>query len=191
MVNRREQILSCAILRIAEDGEAFSTEGVAKDALCSQSLVFRHFGTKGELMDECFLKVCREVTGILAYVRLPEELTVQSLNAYAMGLWESCYTYLRSNSHIARAYLFFIRRGHRFPKGYRTPGDVMKSILGERYDSVIRVYPDFDFVAGYLMIMANVTATGSFLDWISDFDDPQTRIENMLRNGISGNGGER
>ncbi len=191
MTNRREQILSCAIVRIAEDGEAFSTEGVAKDALCSQSLVFRHFGSKKELMDECFMRVCKEFTDTFAYVKLPEELTVESLDAYAMDLWEACYTYLRSNSHVARTYLFFIRRGHRFPKGYRTPGDVMKHILGKKYDEVISVYPDFDFVAGYLMIIANVTATGSFLDWISDFDDPQSRIERILRNGISGSGGKR
>ena len=188
MANRREQILSCAIARIAEDGEAFSTESVAKDAMCSQSLVFRHFGSKMGLMDECFLWVCKEFTDTFTYVKLPETLTVDSLNAYAMEIWDACYTYLRSNSHVARTYLFFIRRGQRFPKGYRTPGDVMKRILGKRYDDVISVYPDFDFVAGYLMIIANVTATGSFLDWISDFDDPQSRIERILRNGILGGG---
>ena len=189
MTNRREQILSCAIERIAEDGEAFSTEGVAKDAMCSQSLIFRHFGSKQTLMDECFLRVCREITDIFGYVRLPDELTVDSLNTYAMELWDACYAYLRSNSHVARAYLFFIRRGHRFPDGYRTPGSLMKRILGRRYDDVIAVYPDFDFVAGYLMIIANVTATGSFLDWISDFDEPQSRLEAMISSGISGSRG--
>ena len=186
MANRREQILQSAIARIAEEGEAFSTEDVAQDAVCSQSLVFRHFGSKESLMEECFLRVCQEVTDILAYVKLPEKLTKESLDAYAMELWDYCYTYLRSNSHIARTYLFFIRRGTRFPLGYRTPGDVMKRILGDRYGAVEEVYPDFDFVAGYLMVIANLTATGSFLDWIHDFDDPKDRLDRFLRYGILG-----
>ena len=189
MANRREQILQSAIVRIAEQGESFSTEQVAQDAMCSQSLVFRHFGSKEGLMAECYVRVCREITGALHYVRIPEVLTVDTLNAYAMDIWDAEFSYLRSNSHIARTYLFFVGRGMRFPEGFRTPREVMKQILGDRYDDVMSVYPGFDFVAGYMMVVANVAASGNFIDWVSEYDDSLERIHGLLKQGVYGIGG--
>ena len=187
MTNKREQIIQSAIVRIAEQGGTFTTDQVAYDAGCSQSLVFRHFGSKEGLMEECFKRVCQEIIDILHFVELPDQLTKDSLNRYAMDIWNSLYRYLRSNSHIAKTYLFFITRWTRFPSGYRTPREVMQHILGDNHSKVISVYPEFDFMAVYLMVVANVAAAGPFQDWIIDNDDPLGKLDQILKCGICGN----
>ena len=189
MTNKREVILQSAIVRIAEQGESFTTEQVALDASCSQSLIFKHFESKEKLMDECFVKVCRDTLDNLRSVKIPKTLTKESLDSYAMELWGTNYTYLRSNNHIARAYLFFIGRGKKFPEGFDNPKDALVRILGDTYDEIVETYPDFLFVAGYLLVMANVVAAGPYREWISSVcEDPKERLESMLRLGVQGRG---
>ena len=187
MTNKREAILQSAIVRIAEQGDSFTTEQVAQDASCSQSLIFKHFGSKENLMDECFIRVCRDTLDSLRSVRMPDTFTEESLNSYAMDLWVSNYSYLRSNNHIARAYLFFIGRGKMFPKSYDNPRDVLVRILGDRYEEIVQTHPDFVFITGYLLVMANVVAAGPYKEWISSAcKNPNERFEQILRYGVQG-----
>lgn len=74
MFNRRELIIWSAIVRIAEQGDSFSTEQVAEDADCSQSPVFRYFGSRDGLMER-FVSVCRYILDSLRSVPIPADLT--------------------------------------------------------------------------------------------------------------------
>ena len=187
MTNKREVILQSAIVRIAEQGDSFTTQQVAMDAMCSQSLIFKYFETKEKLMDECFIRVCRDTLDNLRSVKIPETLTKESLDSYAMEQWRTNYSYLRSNNHIARAYLFFIGRGRMFPEGFNNPKDALVRILGDKYEEIVQTYPDFLFIAGYLMVMANVVAAGPYREWISSVcEDPKERLELILRLGVQG-----
>ena len=187
MTNRRELILQSAINRIAEQGDSFSTEQVAQDASCSQSLIFRHFGSKENLMEECFARVCQNTLDNLCSVEKPKTLTKEALDNYAIDLWKTNYSFLRTNNQIARTYLFFIGKGRMFPKGYNNPRDALVRVLGDMYYEIVERNPDFIFIAGYLMVMANVVAAGPYREWISSVCKvPNERLELILRYGVQG-----
>ena len=187
MVNKRKAIVDATIRRIAEMGSSFSTGQIAFDVGCSQSLIFRYYETKERLMSECFDAVCHELRLILQAVGVPQVLTRESINCYMIGMWEAYSRYLESNSHIAKAYLYFISTGRRFPHGYKSAETVLKRILRDDYDRIVRAYPDFTFMAEYIVMMANVSATGQFIDWNKD---PKAvgKLDGILKYGILGTG---
>ena len=187
MTNKKEAILDATIDRIAEQGFSFSTVQITSDVGCSQSLVFRYFPTKEKLISESFNKVCRELELALKQVKLPDVLTRESLNDYIMEEWGVYCSYLSSNGRIAKAYLYFVAKGTRFPRGFRSAEAVIKRLLGNRYDMIMTVYPDFLFVAEYLLMVSNVVASGKFVDWRSQ-PDSIAKLKDVLRNGIYGMG---
>ena len=78
-------------------------------------------------------------------------------------------------------------KGTRFPRGFRSAEAVIKRLLGDRYDMIMTVYPDFLFVAEYLLMVSNVVASGKFVDWRSQ-PDSIAKLKDVLRNGIYGMG---
>ena len=78
---------------------------------------------------------------------------------------------------------------HNKPEYWQILHAFLKQILGDRYDDVMSVYPGFDFVAGYMMVVANVAASGNFIDWVSEYDDSLERIHGLLKQGVYGIGG--
>ena len=61
---------------------------------------------------------------------------------------------------------------------------VLKMILEDDYER-IKVYPDFTFVAEYIIMMSNATATGYFIEWRKD-PDAVRKLDRILRYGIIG-----
>lgn len=189
MANKRDAIIDAAIGRISEEGGGFSTAQIAADAGCSQSLVFRYFDTKEGLMSACFERVCHELLQTLRGVAVPKDPDTDSVRAFMMDVWRAYCGYLESNTHMAKAYLFFVGRGRRFPKGYRRAEDVLRRILGDSHRVLRAAYPDFDFVAEYLIMFSYAAATGLFIDHAEDPETVLGKIEGILRYGICGYGG--
>lgn len=185
MVNKKEAIVDAAIRRIAEQGNSFSTGQVASDLGCSQSLIFRYYRTKEGLMSACFDRVCHELKLILKGVEIPQVLTRESIDGYMLDVWRAHCSYLESNTHIAKAYMYFVSTGRRYPHGYRSAETVLERILGDDYGRITRVYPDFTFIAEYILMMSNAMATGKFIDWKND-SDAVRKLDIVLRYGILG-----
>lgn len=185
MANKKDAIVETAIRRIAEHGSTFTTEQVASDLGCSQSLIFRYYRTKEELMSACFDRVCHELKLILKGVELAPELNRDSVKRYMMVIWDAYCSYLESNTHIARAYMYFVSIGRRYPHGYKSSETVLKKILEDDYHRIIKVYPDFIFVAEYIVMLSNSTATWKFTEWSND-PDVVGKLHRILMNGIMG-----
>ena len=185
MTNKKEAIVDAAVHRIAEQGSAFSTGQVASDLGCSQSLVFRYYRSKEVLMSACFDRVCHELKLVLKGVEVPRILTRESIDGYLIDVWEAYCGYLDSNSHIAKAYMYFVSTGRRYPHRYRSAETILKRILEGDYDRIVRVNPDFRYTAEYIVMLSNVLATGKFLEWRDD-PDAVGRVDRILRYGILG-----
>ncbi len=183
MVNRKDAIVDAAICRIAEQGNTFSTGQVASDAGCSQSLIFRYYRSKEGLMSECFDRVCHELKLVLKGVEVPVDLNKDSVDGYIVDVWKAYRGYLESNSHIARAYMYFVSTGRRYPHGYKSADIVLRRILDDDFDRIKEVYPDFPFVAEFIIMLSNVAATGKFIDW-REKEDAMGKLEDILRHGI-------
>ena len=188
MVNKKREIVDATIRRIADMGNSFSTAQIAADVGCSQSLVFRYYKTKERLMSECFDAVCHELKLVIQEVEVPRNLTRESVDCYMIEVWDAYCAYLKNNGHIARAYIYFVSTGKRFPHGYRTAETVLKRILGDDYIRLKDVHPDFMFDAEYIVMMANAAATGMFVEWRND-PDTVGKLDRILRYGILGSEG--
>ena len=191
MTNKKGDIIGAAIHRIAMQGDSFSAAQIAADVGCSQSLLFRYYGTKDGLMSACFDTVCHELMGVLRGVEVPGRPDIEKVNRYIIRVWEAYCGYLGSNSHMARAYLFFVGRGMRFPKGYRNAGGVLRRMLGDDYHSIVSIYPDFGFIAEYMIMFSYAAATGLFVVHDMDSDDILNKVERILKHGICGYGRDR
>ena len=129
MTNKREAIIDAGIRRIADQGCSFTTGQIASDLECSQALIFRYYRTKEGLMTACFEKVCHELMLVMKGVELPSKLTRESIDGYMIELWNTYRSYLESNVHIAKAYMYFVCTGRRYPQRYRTAERVLKGIF--------------------------------------------------------------
>ena len=187
MANKKEAIIDAGIRRIADQGPSFSTGQIASDLKCSQALIFRYYRTKEGLMSACFDRVCHELKLILKGVEVPSRLTKESIDMYMIDVWEAYCGYLESNSHIAKAYMYFVSTGRRFPHGYKTAEKVLRRILEEDYDRIVREYPDFKYAAEYIVMLSNIAATGKWIEWKDD-PDAVGKLDMILRYGILGLG---
>ena len=188
MANRKNAIIEATIRRISTQGDTFSTSQIAEDVGCSQALVFRYYRTKEGLMSACFDSICHELVTVLRSVETPDNPDTEKVNLYAISVWEAYCGYLASKSHTARAFMFFVNRGMRFPRGYRTPEDVIRKILGEAYGPIMKVYPDFVFVADYIIVFSYVAATGLFEVHDIDTEEIMEKLDRIMRYGILGYG---
>ena len=188
MANKKKEIIEAAIVRISEQGDSFSTSQIADDVGCSQSLLFRYYRTKEGLMLACFDEVCHELMSVLKGVELPAVPDVDRLNRYAIQVWRAYCGYLGSNSRKAQTYLFFVSRGIRFPRGYRSGGDVLRRMLGDAYEPIVKVYPDFLFIAEYIIMFSYAAATGHFIVQDMASEEIIGKLEKVLMYGICGYG---
>ena len=186
MANRKGAIIDAVIDHIAREGDCFSTAQIAADVGCSQSLIFRYFETKEGLIAACFDRVCRDLLRVLKGVPHPTKYDVESINQYMLDTWKAYCKYLESNTQVAKAYLFFVGRGLRFPRGYRKEDSILRRILDDDYMPIKAVYPDFDFVAEYLIMFSYATATGLFTDHPMRTEEITEKIERILKYGIIG-----
>jgi AcrR family transcriptional regulator len=65
MACKKDFILETTIKHIAIFGGSFSTERIAGDVGCSQSLIFRYYHNKEELMRMCFDSICHDILEVL------------------------------------------------------------------------------------------------------------------------------
>ncbi|MBR1888561.1 MAG: TetR/AcrR family transcriptional regulator [Candidatus Methanomethylophilus sp.] len=185
MANKREAIVDATIRHIAEQGGSFPTSLIAEDVGCSQSLIFRYFGSKELLFSACFDKVCLELKEMVSQVELPSDINRNSMNDYLIRLWEAYAEYLQSNSQVARAYTYFISSGRMFPRGCRDADDVIRKILGDQLERIKRAYPDFVFVTEYIILVSNLVVTGNFLE-LKNMGEAMGKMGRVLKFGIYG-----
>ena len=102
-----------------------------------------------------------------------------------LDVWDAYCGYLGSNSHIARAYMYFASTGRRYPRGYPSAEAVLRGILGADYGRMEQVHPDFVFVAEYIIMLSNAVASGKFIDWRGD-PDADGKLDRILRHGVLG-----
>lgn len=62
-MNKKQDILKAALVLFTEQGaRATSTKSIAKEAGVSEALIFKHFGTKDQLLEELIKKGYQEAT---------------------------------------------------------------------------------------------------------------------------------
>lgn len=187
MANKKAAIVDATIRRIAEQGNSFTTGQVASDLSCSQALIFRYYRTKEELLSVCFDRVCHELKVVLRGVSLPKTMTRDSINGYIVEVWRAYCDYLESNSHIARAYMYFVSVGRRYPHGYNSAEFVLRNLLEDDFEKINEAHPDFIFIAEYIIMISNVVAAGKNIEWKND-PDTVRKLDLILRYGILGMG---
>lgn len=184
VTNKKDTILETTIKHIAIFGDSFSTERIAEDVGCSQSLIFRYYHNKKELMRMCFDSVCHDMLAVLKSISFPLEVTPDSINNYILEIWDAYMMYLESNEHKAKTYVFFINRGYRYPTGYPNPNAVVRKIIGDKYDVVTKACPDFTFKSGYIIIMSNLIVSSDFKKWFTDIKELDLKVRNVISHGI-------
>ena len=190
MPNKKEAILETAVRYIAEQGGSFSTEQIASDLGCSQSLIFRYYHTKDNLISACFDWICHELRLVLKEVEIPRVLSKESIDGYILNVWGAYCDYLESKNHVASAYMYFVSTGWKYPRGYGSAETVLEKILGDDYERITEVYPNFIFAAEYAIMMSNVFAAGKIIEWKGD-EDAARKFEMILMYGILGMDSER
>lgn len=184
MTNKKIDIINAAIIRFIEDGDSFSTIEISKDVGCSQSLIFRYYGSKDGLIDACFDHICHDIRMHLETVPLPDEIDAYSFNRYMLDVWNAYLDYLESNSVYARAYVMCVSRGRRFPAKYGSPDKVLKRILQKHSDYIGDISGDSYFIAYYILILANGVALYLASTTNPDFEPVRQKINDVLMNGI-------
>ena len=184
MTNKKSTIIRATIERLIGEGTSFSTEDVAKDVGCSQSLIFRYYGTKEGLISACFDEICREIRIELEKVPFPKVIDSGNIQDYMMDVWETYFNYLRSNRSHARVYVACVSQGYRYPAGYDSPEAVLRRILDEHYDVVILKYPNTKLIAEYLILVANSVAIGLSSGWGNEVENLNEVVKQLIMNGI-------
>ena len=184
-MNRRQQIIEAAIERIAEDGIRFSTEDIARDIGCSQSLIFKYFERKGDLIQECFVVVCRKVSVVVSSVVAPAKYDYDSVIGYLMEIWDRFIDYMNDNTVYARAYVFFMAHGFVFPYQGERSEKAVRRILGDSYRPLVDAYPHLDMVFSYLILMANVIALQKSHETREDNVVNRDRLKEIILYGIT------
>ena len=137
MTNKKLAIIEATIERLIREGRTFSTEDMAKDVGCSQSLIFRYCRTKDDIVSVCFDEICHEIRIELDKVPFPEKVDSNTILNYMMDVWEIYFDYLSSKRSHAKVYVACVSQGCRYPAGYDSPEAVLKRILDSYYSTVV------------------------------------------------------
>ena len=96
----REMLLDTTMRIVAEGGMlSFSMRQVTKAIGVSESLIYRHYGTKENLLFQCFQSVDRQIADLFTDERLPVIASEKELYEYIRGLWMRYFSFLIQNSY--------------------------------------------------------------------------------------------
>lgn len=126
MTNKKLAIIEATIERLIREGRTFSTEDVAKDVGCSQSLIFRYCRTKDDIVSVCFDEICHEIRIELDKVPFPEKVDSNTILNYMMDVWEIYFDYLSSKRSHTKVYVACVSQGVQISGGIRLPGSSLE-----------------------------------------------------------------
>lgn len=130
MSNRKNEIIDATIRHIAMHGDSFSMAQVASDVGCSQSLIFKYYPSKEQLLNDCFDFIRLKLKEIFQRTTIPDRPDRESINRWMLDVWFAYSDFLKTNSHCAKAFVFFVSTNMNFPRRYESADSVIKTVVG-------------------------------------------------------------
>lgn len=183
--DRKEAIILKTIEIVSRDGLGTTTKAIMKEMGFSESLAYRYFESKEDLISQAFRRVCRDMIDFVKTVKFPDDPTPDNIMEYMKNSWMAYFTFLQENPEKGKFYLFYTESGHRFPEGYYSPQQVVVKILNKNYE-IFRLMKDYDveFIAEYVISIANVVALGVYKRWYGDENNIPEKLWDLIINGI-------
>lgn len=91
---RKDSILDAAILSYAKHGkDGLKTKVLAKEAGCSEALIYRHFSSVDELLESCYMRLHVRVSELFHDISIPEIIDAESALTIGMKYWMKLFKF--------------------------------------------------------------------------------------------------
>lgn len=101
-ITKKDLLLDCTMRTVAENGLMFvSMQMITQMAGTSEGLIYKHYGTKEDLLLQCYLSIYEEIRECL-YDLLDEPQEINDKDAlyvFLRKLWKRFFIYLTSNKY--------------------------------------------------------------------------------------------
>lgn len=113
MGDTKELIIETTINLVAENGlEGFSTRDIAKPLGISHTNIYSHFGSKDDLLRECYLTINKEIARLFSSCVITEEMTIEEVFEYVHEQWKRYFRFMLNNGNHSLFYYIYRDSNH-------------------------------------------------------------------------------
>lgn len=99
-LSKKDMLLDETMRIVAEKGLlSFSMRQVTQAIGVSEALIYRHYGTKENLLFQCFQSVDKQIAALFDNGSVPSLSTDEELYVYMKGLWMRYFSFLIQNGY--------------------------------------------------------------------------------------------
>lgn len=188
----KELILDAAIQLIAENGLiSFSMRQVTKKIGICDSLIYRHYETKDNLLLQCYLRIDEKINALLKDEKFVVIRSEKELQEYIHHLWLRYFWFLIE--HEEETLFYFEYRDSKFYKTARENGDIKLPAYLRLFSNALRKvsgvpaekHSDYEFLWPSFLDITGVFAKKVIRGEIPNDSENDEMIWKVLWSGLS------
>ncbi|MCH3977937.1 MAG: TetR/AcrR family transcriptional regulator [Candidatus Methanomethylophilus sp.] len=117
---------------MGKDGLHSSMKNVVKQAKCSETLIYKYYGTRKKLMFACFDSICNELRVELSVLSASDISSKEEFKNYIRGIWDILYQYFKNNEERRRFFAQYCS-DLKYDSKNTTILRIVKNILNDNY----------------------------------------------------------
>ena len=91
---RKDMLLDAAVRSYVKSGvQGLTTKALAKEAECSEALIYKYFRSKDELICEAYLRMHGKIDEKLSAIDIPMDAGRKELTEFAVSLWDTMFDF--------------------------------------------------------------------------------------------------
>lgn len=141
-IAKKDLLLDCTMKAVAENGlMSVSMQMVTKMAGTAEGLIYKHYGTKENLLLECYLRLYKEIRDCIEKgIGDPHAIdNKEDMFAFLRKIWMRYFSYLLSNRY--KTLYFYEYRNSAYMKGAAMSGKIDPKNF---FEKTVNVFYDFD-----------------------------------------------
>ncbi|MDO4182151.1 MAG: TetR/AcrR family transcriptional regulator [Coriobacteriia bacterium] len=193
MANRQEELMEATFHLVAEEGlYGLTLKKVAAAVGVSETLVYKYFRNKEELLYSCFEMVHKDIGRLCAQIPAPEGSSIEYCLNYAHTLWLRYFDLLISEGE--RTLFYFIYRDSPYIKTIQEGDAVARTSYFKKFaDTFISMREtldlehkmDADFFWAYVLDTTGIFARRFIRGELPDTPESRETVWKMIYAGLS------
>lgn len=139
-ITKKELLLDCTIQAVAQNGlMSFSIQTATKMAGTAEGLIYKHYGTKENLLLQCYLYIYKEIRDLIEKDAVPAFSTKEDAFEYLHYLWKIYFDYLIDNA--SKTLYIYEYRVSPYMKAATANGDIDPKVF---FEKTVKTFYDID-----------------------------------------------
>lgn len=192
--NRKKDLIDATMQIVAESGlTAFSMKKVTNRVGVGETLIYKHFETKENLLYICFETVHRQIAALFDEVQMPELQTPQDIYDTVRTLWMRYFSFLVQNGY--RTIFYFEYRESPYIRRIQEKDDEARETYFQSFVQLFMLFDaqfhicektDQDHLWTYILDTTGIFAKRVIRGELPDTEESRENIWRLISGGVFG-----